>query len=424
MKRYPPPFLLPAVLPAALLALLCFGCAGGARGRREPYGDIQALVEAGDAQGALALYDQSRGDRTAGPGERLFRVQLLLAAGRGQEARVELESLATEHPDLVEALATLGKLCQEAGETDRARGLYERAILAEQGNFTAHHGLGRILFEERRYPEALAHFDRALAAESGFSFAFADRARTRAALEDWAGAAADLDQAIRLDPLDPWTHLDRGRLRLRARSLEAAESDFSRCLELDPDNFLARVLRAGLREEQGRDAEAIVDYEQALRLRPDYDFAYAPLAVLRYANRDWERAGELFARAYRADPGEPAFCLLAALCRKQAGREREAGETLRALAAALPLDGWEHQAARYLADPARELALLAWLSREPNRVKRGRLLFYLASQFLLEGRVAPALTYLSETSALEGRNLPERRLAAALLKSYGYEENR
>jgi len=420
MKRYPPPFVLLAVLPAALLALL-LGCAGGARGRREPYDDIRALLEAGDAQGALALYDQARGDRPAGPGERLFRVQLLLAAGRGQEARAELESLTAGHPDQAEALATLGKLCQEAGETDRARGLYERAILAEPDNFTARHGLGRILFEERRYPEALAHFDRALAAESGFSFAFADRARTRAALQDWAGAAADLDQAIRLDPLDPWSHLDRGRLRLRARSLEPAESDFSRCLELDPDNFLARVLRAGLREEQGRDAEAIADYEQALRLRPDYDFAYAPLAVLRYAGRDWDRAGELFGRAFQAEPGEPAYGLLAGLCRKQAGREREAGEAFRALAATLSPDSWEHQAARYLADPARELALLAWLGREPNRVKRGRLLFYLASQFLLENRVAPALTYLSETSALERRDLPERRLAAALLKSYGYE---
>ena len=423
MKRYPPPFVLLAVLPSALLALL-LGCAGGARGRREPYQDIRALVEAGDAQGALALYDQARGDRPAGPDERLFRVQLLLAAGWSQEARAELESLTAEHPDQAEALATLGKLHQEAGETHSARGLYERAILAEPDNFTARHGLGRILFEERRYPEALAQFDRALAVESGFSFAFADRARTRAALEDWAGAAADLDQAIRLDPLDPWSRLDRGKLHLRARRLQAAEADFSRCLELDPENFLARVLRAGLREEQGRDAEAIVDYGEALRLRPDYDFACAPLATLLYASGEWDRAGDLFDRAYRADPGEPAFGLLAALCRMRSGREQEAKAALRALAAALPPDGWEHQAARYLADPARELALLAWLSREPNRVKRGRLLFYLASRFLLEDRVAPALTYLSETSALERRDLPERRLAAALLKSYGYEENR
>jgi hypothetical protein len=68
------------------------------------------------------------------------------------------------------------------------------------------------------------------------------------------------------------------------------------------------------------------------------------------------------------------------------------------------------------------LALLAWITREPNRMKRGRLLFYLASQFLLEGRVAPALTYLAETADIERRDLPERRLAAALLQSFEHEE--
>ncbi len=412
-----------ALLPAVLLTLLLLGCAGDARRRQElPYEDIRALVEAGDPQGALELYDRALRGGRAGPEERLLRAQLLLAADRGPEARAELESLSKEHPGQAEALATLGRLGQEAGEADQARGLFEQAIRIEPANFTALHGLGRILFEEGRYPEALALFDRALAAEDRFSYAFADRARTRAALEDWAGASADLDQAIRLDPQDPWNYLDRGKLRLRARALQPAESDFSRCLQLDPDNFLARVLRAGLLDERGRDEEASADYEQALRLRPDYDFAYAPLAVLHYIGKNWDRSEELFRQAFRAADHEPAYALLAALSGMQAGREREAREALRSLAAGLPADGWELQAARYLADPSRELAVLGWISREPDRVKRGRLLFYLASQFLREGRVAPALTYLAETAGLQRRDLPERRLAAALLRSYGYEE--
>jgi hypothetical protein len=106
----------------------------------------------------------------------------------------------------------------------------------------------------------------------------------------------------------------------------------------------------------------------------------------------------------------------------RSGRQKQAAEELRVLAAGLPADSWELQAARYLADPGRELAVLDWIRRQPRRVARGRLLFYLASQFLLEGRMAPALTYLAETAGLERRDLPERRLAAALLRSYGQEE--
>ena len=408
---------------AAAAALVLIGCTTAARERQAPpYDAIRQRMEAGDPQAALAVYDQAMQGQPAGPGERLLRVQLLLAAGRSWEARAELESLVTENPGEPEALAILGRMFQEVGDARGARELFERAIRADPGNFTARHGLGRILFEERRYPEALTHFDRALEAEQGFSFAYADRARARAALEDRAGAAADLDEAIRLNPDDPWSYLDRGKLRLAARKLGEAGADFSRAIALDPENFLAHVLRAGILEEQGRGLEAIADYEQALRLRPDYSFAFAPLAVLYYIERSWDRAGDLFQQAFQAEPSESAYALLGALCQKQAGRGREADAALNRLVAVLPPDTWQHQAARYLANPALELATLAAITREPNRVQRGRLLFYLAAQFLLEGRVAPALTYLVETADSERRDLPERRIAAALLQTYGQEE--
>jgi tetratricopeptide (TPR) repeat protein len=413
---------LPACLLAAALAVLA-GCAGSARERREAgYDAIRAHLEAGDPQAALAAYDQAMQGQPAGSEDRLLRVELLLAAGRTAEARAELEALVVEYPELPGALAALGRLRQEDGDTAGARELFQRALRLEPGNFTALHGLGRILLEEENYAEALIHLDRALAVERGFSYAYADRARARAALEDWTGAAADLDEAVRLDPQDPWCLLDRGRLRLRARRLEEAEADFRRCLELDPENFLARVLRAGILDEQGRGAEAIADYEQALRLRPDYSYALAPLGILHYLEKNWDRAQDLFRQAYLAEPSAHSYALLAALCQKQAGRGKEAAAALRGLAGLLPPDSWELQAARYLADPALESRVLAWLTREPNRVKRGRLLFYLASQFLLVGRKVAALTYLAETAAIERRDLPERRIAAVLLQSYGHEE--
>ena len=216
--------------------------------------------------------------------------------------------------------------------------------------------------------------------------------------------------------------MDRGRLRLRARRPAEALEDFARAIALDPDNFLARVLRAGVLDEMGRDEEAIADYEEVLRLRPDYDFAYAPLAELYYIRGDWEPAGRLFGKAAQAQPEEACYALLGALCQKHAGRAREAVGALNTLAARLEAGAWEREAARYLADPAsRELAMLAEVTREPDRTRRGRLLFYLGSQFLLEGRTAPALTYLAEAAALERRDLPERRIAAALLKTYGHE---
>ena len=413
---------LPAWLPAAVLATLALGaCTSGAR-RRLPYDAIGERMEAGDPQAALALFDQAMQGRPAGPDERLLRVELLLSAGRTPEARAELEALTAEQPELPGALATLGRLRLEDGDMAGARELFQRALRLEPANFTALHGMGRILLEEQSYPEALSCLDRALAAERGFSYAYADRARARAALEDWTGAAADLDEAIRLDPQDPWSYLDRGRLRLRARRLQEAEADFSRCLELDPDNFLAYVLRAGILDERGRVAAASADYEQALRLRPDYEHAFAPLAILHYLQQNWDRAEVLFRRAFRAEPSQTCYVLLAALCQKQAGRGQQAAAILRGLADLQPPDSWELQAARYLADPALESRLLDWIAREGNRVKRGRLLFYLASQFLLEERTVPALTYLAETAALERRDLPERRIAAALLQSYGHKE--
>jgi tetratricopeptide (TPR) repeat protein len=409
----------PARLAAAACALLLAGCAGLPRQRPlPPYEAIQERIEAGDPEAALALYDQAMRGQAAQTSDRLLRVQLLLAAGRTGEARTELEGLVAEHPDEAEALAALGRLYQEAGDVEGARGLFERAVQADPGNFIARHGLGRILLGEGRYAEALENLDRALQTEKGFSYAYADRAQARAALDDRAGAEADLQEAIRLDPSDPWNHLDLGRLRLAAGRLEQAAADFSRALELDPANFLARVLRAGIREQQGRSNEAIGDYEEVLRLRPDYYFAYASLGELYYIESNWEPAGRMFQKAYQAQPGEACYALLGALCLKQAGRGREAVAALNALAPRLPAGSWELEAARYLADPAREPAMLAAITRGSDRLRRGRLLFYLGSQFLLEGRTRPALTCLSEAAAVERRDLPEQRIAAALMKTY------
>jgi tetratricopeptide (TPR) repeat protein len=325
-------------------------------------------------------------------------------------------------PEQPEALTALGTIRLAAGGEEEAAGLFRRALQADAGQAEALHGLGSIELRRERYEEAAGLFGRALQADERLPFVHVDRARAREALGDPAGALQDLDRAVALDPGHYWTYIDRGRLHLRAGRTQQALEDFSSAVAIDPRNFLAYVYRAGLLDRLERTAEAVQDYETLLRLNPDYGFALQPLAILYAVQGRWSRAAQLFRRAFRAEQPDYALPLLAAVCLRRAGEDGEAASYLGQLE--LPPDSWQQQVGRYLGDPSAslEMRILDSISRERNLQARQRMLFYVGCQFLGQERLRAGLVYLSEAARLERRELAERRIARALLASYGYSE--
>lgn len=444
-----------------LVLLVAFsGCAGlnsKSRTAEEkppefPYESIKEYLEAGDAESALAEYRSYVETYHVTARDELLFPRLLVAAGRYEEARLELEKLRSRSPATVdlllafsylerisgtqeeekkylqmaieldgrnpEALAALGTLQLEAEDYEQARSSFELALQSDPSNAAALRGLGIVHLKEERYEEAVLSFDRALTVDPANALNFSDRARAKAALKNRKGAVEDLSEAIRLDPDFYWNYIDRGKHFLRMRKWNEAFGDFSKAISIDSQNFLAYVYRAGLSERFDDRKQAIEDYERTLELNPEYYFAHAPLAVLYYMEKNWSAAADGFLRARVYEPDEAAYTLLAALSLKQQGKKEESERYLSEQLSRFSQDSWQREIARYLINPARETYAVNRANGEKNKLIQARMLFYIASQMILQDRVETALRYLQVARQIERPDVPEIQIAEAVLKSY------
>jgi tetratricopeptide (TPR) repeat protein len=443
-----------------LIFYLC-GCAAVPRTSEEteqppPYQRIQESIEAGDPETALRQYRDYLRNYPDSPVDRLLLARLLLAADYPEEARNELELLIEESGPSIEVLitlsylerltgnpdrerevleqaleiddtnpvvlATLGTVHLEAGQYDRAAELFRDALKSDPREAAALRGLGVVLLDQEKYAEAIETLGRAIEADPGNALNYADRGRAQGALKNREEAVRDLSRAIELDPEFYWNYIDRGRQYLQLRRLKEAEADFSRAIRIDPELFLPYVYRAGLYDRLDQRSEAIADYQRVLQLNPEYIFAHAPLAVLHYLEENWKSAAEAFQQAYGHEPEESSYALLAALSWMQLGEQEKVEVYLGEQLGDFPEGSWPRVIARYFLNPALESRTIGAANKETNKLKRARMLFFIASRLLLEQRVETALRYLLLVKEIDRRDLPEKRIAEDLLRRLGYED--
>jgi tetratricopeptide (TPR) repeat protein len=279
-----------------------------------------------------------------------------------------------------------------------------------------------VLLNQEEYAEAIEMLDRAIQADPGNPLNYADRGRAQASLKNTEEAVEDLSRAIELDPDFYWNYIDRGRQYLQLRRLEDAEADFSRAIQIDPELFLPYVYRAGLYDRLDQRSMAIADYQRVLQLNPEYIFAHAPLGVLHYLEEDWEPAARAFQQAYLHEPEEPSYALLAALSWMHLGEQKQVEAYLSEQLRVLPDDGWSKTIARFFLEPALEARTITAANKETNKLKRARMLFFIASRLLMEQRFETALRYLLLVREIDRRDIPEKRIAEDLLRRFGYDD--
>ena len=83
-------------------------------------------------------------------------------AERFAETRMAFQAAVDIDPANAGALDSLGAVIVRTGAWDRAAALYRRALAAKPGLRLAHYHLGRILTNQRRFPEAIAEFEKAI----------------------------------------------------------------------------------------------------------------------------------------------------------------------------------------------------------------------------------------------------------------------
>lgn len=249
----------------------------------------------GDAEAALAAYDDAAEDAPDRPDLTHNRALALSLLDRTDEALAEAERLVMLAPDDAWSVNLRGVTYYQAGVYGAALDDFTLAVERAPDEPAPLFNQALTLMALEDYGPALVAFDALIDLRpevAGYYFYFA---RAFEEVEEPEQAIEMYDRAIARDPTYVEAYLRRGRLRYETEDYEQALADAAAALERDPDSAAAYHLRGDALLALGEFAQADTAYRRAI----DRGLESADL----YAQRGWAlqqlgyRAGAI--EAYR-----------------------------------------------------------------------------------------------------------------------------
>ena len=226
------------------------------------------------------------------------------AAGRLQEARLELEAAVRAAPELAEAHLYLGLVLHESGDFAAAARSLERALALKPGLPRAKELLGYDLLMLGQAAEAARYLDAARRENPGSWRVTAWLGRARLEAGDTAAALPHLLEAQAAAPDDPELLYLLGK----AYSQLALDAQ-ARLLASAPESSYAYLATAEDHDLNGRTDEAIDAYREALSIDEALPHAWRALADLERARGRERAAADAYRRALERHPGDGALHL-------------------------------------------------------------------------------------------------------------------
>jgi tetratricopeptide (TPR) repeat protein len=420
-------------------------------------GRMSALLEEGDYEGALALFDEIDEEDRGTSGILLLKASILCSAGKFDEAREITGGIREREPLNTQALLVLSALEGAAGREREQRAALEAILRIDSAHVPALVDLGNIAIRgEKRSPTtAGTYFDRALAEDpdnleailgraGAYRFArdpqmaeellnrgiklypgearlWAERARLYRDAGFPLPALSDLDTAAGLDGTDYWIAMDRAMTLLDLNRKQPALEEFTRAQNLNPEHFLSYAYTAGIKDEGGDYAGAIEDYKVLVSLRPDYYFGQEGLGMLLMRNRQWQEARDAFIQAYNYAPAEWSYALLAMLNWRRTGQPGNIRDFANLALRRLPRDSLEYAMTRLYLDMNGDDGVARRINQEKDLKLKTRMLYYLANYYDIKGNTRLAEIMFSEIMNIEQRmTIPEWRLVLWALEERNF----
>lgn len=164
----------------------------------------EALLAAGDANGAILAFRQAVNATPRSASARASLVRAYLTARRGTDAVAEVRRAlvlipASDTAGQVALTRLLAQGLMASGDTTAARATYEQIIYAHPRALWARLALADLLIAQGRFADAEAQYRAARQVEPGNREVLERVARLKAARGDYAGALEEMD-ALRSDP--------------------------------------------------------------------------------------------------------------------------------------------------------------------------------------------------------------------------------
>lgn len=405
-------------------AAICYSQAAAAAptAPRWPYLEALALANA-DPTAALAAMRRAQRIGAEGLAVDWHEGNLLFALDRPAEAATSFDRGLAHDATSAPLLAGKGRLALQAGDTDGAIAVLERAIASDTAWAESYVLLAQAYGRAGRDAESrqLAQLARVIqkqdqvgppdrvfqaVVERGVSVRWLVR-RGQAAAQ--AGRLKEADalfrQAIAADPTVAAAYLGLGVTMQNGGDLAGAVGQYRLALEQDPENVEAMADLGQALDRQGESEEAITVLQEALRLAPGHPGASLNLGAARLARGEGEQALGVADQALALLPRDTRLLEMRARALGLLERHEEAEAAWKALSAVAPGDqnALSQQAAAMMA-AGRHAEAIALL-------RRGLLTF--PDSALLKGTLAWELATAPEDAQRSGAEALELARAVA-----------
>jgi protein O-mannosyl-transferase len=182
--------------------------------------------------------------------------------------------------------------------------VFQHAIDATTGNYTAHYSLGYALSKEGDLDGAISHYQEALRLQPRLYETHNNLALLLAKKGDLDAAITEYRAALLLQPNMPQAHNSLGFALASKGDIDTAIREFLEALRLKPDYGAAHANLAFAQLNKGSVDAAIHEFEEAVRLEPDQAKGYYGLGVALAGKGDLDDAARNFKRALAIDPDD------------------------------------------------------------------------------------------------------------------------
>lgn len=293
-----------------------------------------------------------------------------------------------------------------------ARDYYKKALFGDRTNEEALLGYGKMCYYMEKDDDAKDAFNRLYKLNPNNPQVNSYLGKYEAENTQYKKAIEYIKTAIKIDPSNTDYWFDLGTWSRMTGDYSGAESAWKQAITLEPEYFLGYAYLAGLYDEQGRNEDALSYYRLTVEKNPQYYYAYESLGILAWGAGSWEESQKAFEQALKKNPDSISYKLMITACLFKQKKNLELRTFTEALMKKLTnRQSLDYKIVRMYHDRGGDSDVALNISKETNRTKKGRYLFYLALYYELMGKDSLAQKYYNEVTAMQSPMFFEYRLA-------------
>jgi putative PEP-CTERM system TPR-repeat lipoprotein len=278
----------------------------------------RAYADLGERAKAEALVNDLLKQEPSNPETLLIKGQLLMLAGKKEEALEQVKAAAQADPDSARVQFTLGKILSALGDITAAEHAFTRVLELNPKGVAAQLELSSLQMLKGSPRTSVKLAQDVVKTMPENPEARTVLARALLANGDIAGAEAEIANLNRAQPESAAVFTLQGKLALLKKDPVAARRAFDRVMELDPDSLEALGALVDLDVGEGRAGEAVTRVDRRLKASPPRAELFLLAGYVASASGDLPAAEKHLRRAIELDPSTlKAYVVLAQLYIRQ-----------------------------------------------------------------------------------------------------------